>query len=63
MNPVIWHIWPQACAEKAIEAGAKHCEAKQCFVSVSWLAQQVFYLPCSAAAGTQSLRGRSRRRG
>lgn len=58
MNPGHWHIWPQACVERAIEPGAKHCDAKQCFVSVSWLAQQVFYLPCSATAGKQPLNGR-----
>jgi hypothetical protein len=61
MNTVIWHMWAQACAEKAIDAGARHCAAKQCFVSVSWLAQQVFYLPCSATAGTQSQNGQPRR--
>ena len=61
MNTVDWHIWPQACADRAIEAGARHCAAKQCFVSVAWLAQQVFYLPCSAAAGTQPVEGRRRR--
>ena len=62
MNTVDWHIWPQACIDRAIEAGARHCAAKQCFVSVSWLAQQVFYLPCSAAAGMQPVEGRPRRR-
>ena len=58
MNPGHWHIWPQACVERAIEPGAKHCDVKQCFVSVSWLAQQVFYLPCAAGAGKQPLNGR-----
>ena len=60
MNTVVWHRWPQECAEKAIEAGARHCAGKQCFVAVSWLSQQVFYLPCSAAAGVQPLEGRRR---
>jgi hypothetical protein len=57
MNPVVWPRWPQACGNRAIESGAKYCNAKQCFVSVSWLAQQVFYLPCSAAGGTRALEG------
>ena len=61
MNTVIWHMWPQACAERAIERGAKHCDGKQCFVSVAWLAQQVFYLPCSAAVGAQAQNGQPRR--
>jgi hypothetical protein len=61
MNPIVWPIWPQACADKAIELGAKYCDAKQCFVSVSWLAQQVFYLPCSAVAGAHPLKGPRRR--
>ena len=62
MNPVVWPIWPQRCAERAIDPGAKHCEAQQCFVSVSWLAQQVFYLPCSAPLGRQPQNGQPRRR-
>jgi hypothetical protein len=62
MNPIVWHMWPQACADRAIETCARHSAAKQCFVSVSWLAQQVFYLPCSPVTGTQPLDGRGRRR-
>ena len=58
MNQGLWRIWPQACVKRAIELGAKHCDAKQCFISVSWLAQQVFYLPCAADAGKQPLNGR-----
>jgi hypothetical protein len=53
MNPLLWNIWPNPCAQGTGAPGAKHCHAEQCFVAVSWLAQQVLYLPCSAAAGTQ----------
>ena len=61
MNPVVSHIWPQACGERAIEPGAKYCDGKQCFVSVSWLAQQVFYMPCLAAGGDGGIRAARRR--
>ena len=55
MNAMVWHTLPRACGARPIEPGGRYRESKQCFVSVSWLAQQVFYLPCSAA---EPLKGR-----
>jgi hypothetical protein len=57
MNPVVLPMLSAVCAERVIEPGVRPCDVRQCFVSVSWLAQQVFYLPCSATVVTRPLNG------
>jgi hypothetical protein len=52
MKSLLLPTWPEALrAQGLTESRTGQCHPKQCFVSVSWLSQQVFYLPCLAAAG------------
>jgi hypothetical protein len=41
-------------SEQESESRTRQCHAAQCFGSISWLSQQVFYLPCSAIAEARS---------
>ena len=55
MESFLSRTWPDPLkAPGSIKSRTRHCHANQCYVSVSWLAQQVFYLPCSAGVGSES---------